>query len=273
MSSLSAKSQQLVQSGTYLYPLRGISYLLGHKTLWPPVTRHLPALLLLSTGVLVVMFSLTYLPQVAILAFFNGPLAFVNAAGLVLSESQFIINTLANAFIIEDSLVDLFDATLIEQGCATLVSKGRELKPASKKTAYQRLGKVIMSPLHKLSPQAIGMYLISLPLNLIPVVGTAVFILLQGRLAGPRFHGRFFQLRGLSDDSRDKFVQTHRGAYTGFGTAATVLNLIPFVAIPLAFSHCVGAALWAAELEKHDTSASSGKPAPAATTTKATDEL
>ncbi|KAH7100318.1 hypothetical protein BKA62DRAFT_706658 [Auriculariales sp. MPI-PUGE-AT-0066] len=249
-SSVSAQSKQLVQSRTYLYPLRGISYLLSHSSLWPPVTRHLPSLLLLSTGVLVFMFAFTYLPQVAVLAIFNGPLAFVNAAGLVLSESQFIINTIANAFIIEDSIIDLFDATLIEQGQSALVSRGRELKPAVKKTAYQRLGKIVTAPLHKLSPESIAMYLISLPLNLVPVVGTAAFILLQGRRAGPRFHGRYFQLKGLSGSQRDEFVSTRRGAYTGFGAAAVVLNLIPFVAIPFAFTHAVGAALWAADMEK-----------------------
>jgi len=87
-ASLKTNSSQLVTSRTYLFPAKGISYLLGHSTLWPPVTRHLPALALLTTGVLAFMFTFTFLPQLAILAIFNGPLAIVNAAGLVRAASS-----------------------------------------------------------------------------------------------------------------------------------------------------------------------------------------
>ena len=73
-----------------------------------------------------------------------------------------------------------FLQTLVEQGETALVSRGRELNPATRKAAYQRLGKLIMSPLHRLSPEAIGMYLTSLPLNAIPAVGTPIFLLFQG---------------------------------------------------------------------------------------------
>jgi len=158
-------------------------------------------------------------------------------------------------------VIDLFDATMVEQGCATLVSRGRELKSASNKTPFQRLGKLLMTPLHKLSPQSIGMYLVSLPLNLIPVVGTAAFILLQGRMAGPRYHARYFQLKMLSPQARDAFVKSHRGAYTGFGIADAILNLVPFASIPFTFTHAIGGALWAAELEKH-TSTPEQEPEP-----------
>ncbi|EJD40836.1 hypothetical protein AURDEDRAFT_90687 [Auricularia subglabra TFB-10046 SS5] len=249
MSSLAAASRQFVSSNAYQYPIKGIFHLLHRKELWPPVTKRILPCLALSTAVLVVMFSLAYLPQVAVLALFNGPLAFVNAAGLVLSESSFIVNQLARAFIIEDSLIDLFDATLIERDCASLVSRGRELK-SGRKNAYQRLGKLVVSPLQRLSPQAIAMYLVSLPLNLIPVVGTAIFIILQGRRSGPGYHARYFQLKGMTPNERKTFIERNRGAYTSFGTAAALLGLVPFVSIPLAFSNSVGAALWAADLEK-----------------------
>ncbi|KZW03292.1 hypothetical protein EXIGLDRAFT_738050 [Exidia glandulosa HHB12029] len=249
MSSITTASKQMVVSRTYLYPVKGIYYLFGRKQLWPPVTKRIVPCMLLTVAVLAVMFTFTYLPQVAVLAIFNGPLAFVNAAGLVLSESSFIVTQLARAFIIEDSILELFDATLIEQGCAPLVAHGRELK-SGKKNAYQRLGKLVMSPMQRLSPQSIAMYFLSLPLNLIPVVGTAIFLLIQGRNSGPGFHARYFQLKEMTPNARKSFIEEHRGAYTGFGAAASILNLIPFASIPLAFSHSVGAALWAADLEK-----------------------
>ena len=45
----------------------------------------------LSVSVITAMFALTYLPQLAILAFVDGPLAIFNTVLLVLSESSAVI--------------------------------------------------------------------------------------------------------------------------------------------------------------------------------------
>lgn len=55
------------------------------------------------------MFIFTYLPQAAVLALFNGPLAFVTAVPLVLGESSTIILLLAKAFWLTPVLDNLFD--------------------------------------------------------------------------------------------------------------------------------------------------------------------
>lgn len=59
------------------------------------------------------MFFFTYLPQAAVLAIFNGPLAAVSAALLVMSESSTIFNVMARALLVEDSLIDTFDGVSI----------------------------------------------------------------------------------------------------------------------------------------------------------------
>ena len=66
---------------------------------------------IISTGVGVTtfMFFFTYLPQAAILAIFNGPLAALTAILLVLSESSTISNIMSRTLFIEDALVDTFD--------------------------------------------------------------------------------------------------------------------------------------------------------------------
>lgn len=66
----------------------------------------------ITTGVSVTtfMFLFTYLPQAAVLALVNGPLAVVSAIPLVLSESSAVTNLLARSFFIEDALIDTFDA-------------------------------------------------------------------------------------------------------------------------------------------------------------------
>lgn len=62
-----------------------------------------------AVGVTTAMFVLTYVPQAAALAIFNGPLAFVSTIMLVLSESSTLTNVITKTFFIEDALLDTFD--------------------------------------------------------------------------------------------------------------------------------------------------------------------
>lgn len=59
------------------------------------------------------MFFFTYLPQAAVLAIFNGPLAAVSTLLLVLSESSTIFMTVAKTLLVEESLIDTFDGVSV----------------------------------------------------------------------------------------------------------------------------------------------------------------
>lgn len=63
-----------------------------------------------------------------------------------------------------------------------------------------------------------------LPLNFIPVVGTLLFIVLQGRRQGPSAHQRYFQLKGWNSSVQEAYVDKHKGAYTRY-VEAQVRNL------------------------------------------------
>ena len=205
----------------------------------------------LSIGVTSLMFLVAYVPQAAIMAFTSGPIAAITAALLTLSESSTLINLLSRTFLIEDALVDTFDGTLLSQQCTNLVEGGRQIKAGGDNIA--RLGKLLKRPFAKFTPNAIVRYVIYLPLNFIPVVGTAVFIALQGKRAGPVAHARYFQLKEWSKRQREVHIEEHRGGYTAFGVAAFLLEMIPFANLIFAFTNTVGAALWAADLEKNAT--------------------
>lgn len=124
------------------------------------------------------MFALTYLPQLAIMVFVDGPIAVLTTVLLVLNESSTIVNMLSRTWILQDALLDTFDGTLVSRNATDLVTHGRELKSGSDPIA--KLGKIIRSPFERFSPKAIIRYLMYLPLNFIPFVGTGVFIALQG---------------------------------------------------------------------------------------------
>jgi len=240
------------RSGAYLYPLRGIAYFIAHKSMWKPLLSKLIPSLTLGLGITVAMFVFTYLPQAAVMTFTQGPLAAVSAAVLVLSESSTLFTILSKTFLIEDALVDTFDGVLVSKGTTDLVSSGRQIKAGGDPMA--KLGKLIKSPFSKFSPNALIRYVMYLPLNFIPVVGTVMFVILQGRRSGPAAHTRYFQLKNWSTAQREKHIEENKAAYTSFGVAASLLELVPLASILFAFTNTAGAALWAADMEKGDVS-------------------
>ncbi|KAI9819116.1 MAG: hypothetical protein M1827_007272 [Pycnora praestabilis] len=241
-------TKDAARSGAYLYPLRGIVYFLSHRDLWKPLMTKLTPTLTLGLGITTFMFVFTYLPQAAILAFSNGPLAVVSTTLLVLSESSTIFTVLSKTFLIEDALVDTFDGVLVSKNTTELVSSGRQIKAGGNPMA--KLGKLATQPFAKFTPKALIRYFLYLPLNFVPVVGTILFVILQGKRAGPTAHTRYFQLKQWSNAQREEFISQHSAAYTSFGVASVLLELVPVASIFFAFTNTVGAALWAADLER-----------------------
>lgn len=231
--------------------MQGVFYFVSHKELWRPLISKLAPTITLSVGVTTLMFLVAYVPQAAVMAFTSGPIAAISAALLTLSESSTLINLLSRTFLIQDALVDVFDGTLLSRDCTNLVEGGRQI--STKGDNIARLGKLIKTPFAKFSPNAIVRYLLYLPLNFIPVVGTVIFILLQGKRAGPAAHTRYFQLKEWSQRQRQLHIEENRGGYTSFGIVAFLLEMIPFANLVFAFTNTVGAALWAADLEKNAT--------------------
>jgi hypothetical protein len=177
------------------------------------------------------MFLFTYLPQVAVLTLVNGPLAVVSTIALVLSESATVTNVIARTFFIDDAYVDTFDAvsfeypssmaeidsfcqTLLTKSMTPLVSEGRVVKGSNAADAVGRLGKLIKKPFYKFAPSSIIRYFMYLPLNLIPVVGTILFFILQGRRLGPTAHLRYYQLKGMSEREKEEWIENRKAAYT-----------------------------------------------------------
>ncbi|KAI9849311.1 MAG: hypothetical protein M1837_004771 [Sclerophora amabilis] len=200
------------------------------------------------------MFVFAYVPQAAVLTIFNGPFAIVTSILLTLSESSTLTTVLSKTFLIEDALVDTFDATLLARNMTNVVSEGRQIKSGTS-DPVGKLGKLIKKPFARFTPKAIIRYFMYLPLNFIPVVGTILFIILQGRKTGPGAHGRYFQLKEWSTSQRKEWIESRKAAYTSFGVVAVLLEIIPVASIFFSFTNTVGAALWAADIEREDTTA------------------
>jgi hypothetical protein len=194
---------------------KGIYYFITHRALWRPLTSKLAPTMTLGLGVTTFMFVFTYVPQAAIMAFTSGPIAAVTAVLLVLSESSTLLNVLSKTFLIEDAIIDTFDGTLVSRDCSSLVSEGRQLQPGS--DPIYKLGKLLKRPFAKFTPKALIRYFMYLPLNFIPIVGTVMFVILQGKRFGPNAHSRYFQLKEWPRSKRDDWVEKNHGAYTRYG--------------------------------------------------------
>jgi hypothetical protein len=170
--------------------LQGIFYFLSHRALWKPLLSKLAPTMTLSLGVVTFMFLFTYLPQLAVLVFVNGPLAAFSTILLTLSESSTLITLLSRNFLLQDALVDTFDGVMVARNQTAVLSEGRQLKSGNFNDPIAKLGKLVKSPFEKFTPKSLIRYVMYLPLNFIPVVGTVIFVLLQGKTRGISVHGR-----------------------------------------------------------------------------------
>lgn len=191
----------------------------------------------------------TKLLQVAFLAIFHGKLAWVNGAFLVLGEGAAIVALLFEAFFVDETLVDVFDSVLINEGYTDLVAASRILDSDGKDPVKQ-LGKPTTSAIYSpFSLRQILEFIIFLPMNLIPVAGTPMFLFITGYRAGPFHHWRYFKLLDFTKKERQAFVKQRQLKYTWFGTVALLLQLIPVLSMLFLLTTAAGSALWVTKLE------------------------
>ncbi len=168
-----------------------------------------------SLGTSAVVFGIlaffTYVPQAAILSLFTGPFGPVLALFLLGAESIFLLSFFAKSLFLEPTLQFVFDATLIAQGQNQLVKDGK-----TRYSALQIRGSALLRPIQALSRDGVLRYLITLPINFIPILGTVAFLVINGHRAGPGWHARYFELKGLNSAQRKTFVEKHRPEYTAY---------------------------------------------------------
>ena len=157
---------------------------------------------------------------------------------------------LFEAFLVDETLVDVFDAVLIDKGLENLVANSRPIDP-DEKDPVKRLGKPTISAVYSpFSIRQIIEFILFLPLNFIPVAGTPIFLILTGYRAGPLHHWRYFKFLNLTKKERNLFVRRRQLKYTWFGTVALLLQLVPVLSMFFLLTTAAGSALWAARYEK-----------------------
>lgn len=244
--------KDVVTSHGWSYPIQGIFYTLSHKSIINIIKSQLVPRLTIAAVVTILLFSIVYVPQAMLMTVFTfNPFGFLSAVPLVLSEASLLTNLVA-AFLVNDNSDLIFDTVLLEKGHDSLVARGRDFRRSGSgaSAGFSAMKAKMTSPLAKFSPEAVIRYLLTIPLNFIPAVGTVLFLVLNGRRAGPRFLARYFQLKQLSEAVKKQQIDRRTGALTSFGITTVLLNLVPMGNQVFQFSNIVGAALLASDLEK-----------------------
>ena len=91
------------------------------------------------------------------------------------------------------------------------------------------------------------------PLSSVVPFAPVLLSFTSGDKATIPFISHYLRLRGLkSDEEQMAVAETHKLAYRQFGIAAALLSAVPVASWGFAFSNTVGAALWAADMEKRN---------------------
>ncbi|XP_006458314.1 hypothetical protein AGABI2DRAFT_65214 [Agaricus bisporus var. bisporus H97] len=250
LSELAVVSRDAVLSRTWAYPILGISYFATHPNLYEPVIPVLAKSLVFSVGVVVGLIFFAYAPQMILCAMFMGFLAPIGAAVMVMGEAYVLIWIIGKPMMLAKAQDRIFDQVLVMKGHEQLVARGREIRDRGPKTRL--LGKEVNidKVVDGLGREGVMRYLASLPLNLIPGVGTAMFLAYNGKKQGPGYHARYFELKGWEKAEREAFVKAREAQYTAFGGVGLVLGMVPVAGLVFQLTSTVGAALWASQLEK-----------------------
>ncbi|CEI89619.1 hypothetical protein RMCBS344292_03970 [Rhizopus microsporus] len=95
-----------------------------------------------------------------------------------------------------------------------------------------------------------AIFIMTLPLNIIPVIGPAGFICIQALFRAGEAHRRYFNVYHWTPAQVHRRIEQKFVEYFQFGLMATVLEMIPFVGYLFIYTNQIGGAMWAMDL--HD---------------------
>jgi len=97
---------------------------------------------------------------------------------------------------------------------------------------------------------ALVVFLISLPLNLIPIVGTIFFCVVNGTIMAWRLQFGYFTDKEIPPPVSSYIFMRRLPEYISFGTVCMLLDFIPVLNILLIYTNVVSSALWVVEMER-----------------------
>lgn len=226
------------------YVVQGLAYFVTHPRLW--LTTLCPLLLTLVVAItsVVVLFSVALVPQAEGLedAGVTSWLSWLLAVMLVLVEI-FLVTLIYNLVIMGCYQDKIFEQVMVARGFKDMVED--EERHASCARACRSCCRVSLW-------LRLVLLIVTLPLNLIPIIGSIIYAWLNGTILAWEYHLLYFEFKNFSYGQQKTFINEHKVQYSSFGMQALLMEMIPGVGSLFVFTNTVGAALLAAHLEEEE---------------------
>lgn len=224
------------------YPLRGVLYFLRDQHLWRLSVCPVLLTLAVACGVAVALFTFTLHPQERRLydAGLDSFFAWLIAVVFVIVE-VFIVTAVYGLVCLEWYKDKIFAHVLSERGYQELVENEERHSPFLRVlTSCCRVSVLLR----------LGLLVITLPLNMVPVLGNITYAWLNGTLMAWEAHLYYFEMKAFDFEQQKEIISQRKLQYSAFGMQAMLLEMIPVVGAIFMFTNSAGAALFAASIEK-----------------------
>ncbi|RLN58523.1 hypothetical protein BBJ29_004475 [Phytophthora kernoviae] len=226
------------------YVVQGLAYFMTHPRLW--LTTLCPILMTIVVAIasVVVLFSVALHPQVEGLedAGVATWLSWLLAVMLVLVEI-FLVTLIYNLVVLGYYQDKIFEQVMAARGFKEMVEDEerhagccRACRSCCRVSLFLRLALLILT----------------LPINLLPIVGSIIYAWLNGTILAWEYHLLYFEFKNFSYGQQKAFVKEHKVQYSSFGMQALLMEMIPGFGSLFVFTNAVGAALFAAHLEEEE---------------------
>jgi len=231
----------MVLRSAHQYPIRGICYLIRHPALWRHIVCGLLIMILVSIIASVLLFVFAFPAQAYGLSpYMANWIAWIISFFITLIEIATTVLVFSSLFLAYYMDI-IFDAVWRQETMG--------IDRVERQTISSRTYSCIKSFLTLIIFRVI-LLLITSPLNLIPILGTILYIYVNGYYYAWSLHCRYFDLIGLTFSQGKHYVEENRSDYTQFGVVGLFLEMVPFLNLITPITNVIGSALWACDIER-----------------------
>ncbi|KAI5480034.1 hypothetical protein MNV49_001999 [Pseudohyphozyma bogoriensis] len=127
----------------------------------------------------------------------------------------------------------------------------RAKRNAEKQTFFARLGTPLV--------RTVLLKVLLQPLSFIPFLKLFTMAAIRALTMGRILHRPYFKAKKMTDFEMELFLVERQTEYRMFGFVAAVLERLPVIGLFFSISNCVGAAMWAHDLEKQQHAYAAGE--------------
>ena len=226
------------------YVVQGLAHFLSHPALWRTALCPFLSTLLVAIASIVVLLSVALRPQAESLEGTGMPLWLSWLLAVMLVLVEILIVTFVYKLIVMGHYQDkIFEQVMVARGYKDLVENTSQhagwawsCRSCCRVSVWRRLTLLVAT----------------LPLNVLPIVGSVIYAWKNGTILAWEYHLLYFEFKHLSYEEQRAFIEKHKIQYSSFGMQALLLEMMPVIGSVFVFTNAVGAALFAAHLEDEE---------------------